>query len=131
MTNGSIMRVGNYLLDTNIVIGLLASDQNIENEAEQAQTLFLCSTVWGELLFGAIGSQRVHENVEKLYRFNALFHMLDVTMETAQYYAEIKLELKLKGRPITENDIWIAATARQYDLQLATRDKHFHYIEGL
>ncbi len=29
------------------------------------------------------------------------------------------------------NDLWIAAIAMQYQLIIATRDKHFHEIEGL
>lgn len=36
-----------------------------------------------------------------------------------------------KGCPIPDNDIWIAATAMQYGLSLATRDKHFREIDGL
>ncbi|HEY4572503.1 MAG TPA: PIN domain-containing protein [Thermoanaerobaculia bacterium] len=36
-----------------------------------------------------------------------------------------------KGRPIPENDIWIAASARQHGLTLATRDGHFDDVDGL
>ncbi|MBA3472116.1 MAG: VapC toxin family PIN domain ribonuclease, partial [Rubrobacter sp.] len=36
-----------------------------------------------------------------------------------------------KGRPIPENDIWIAAVALQHDLVLASRDSHFEHVEGL
>ena len=32
------------------------------------------------------------------------------------------------GRPIPENDVWIAAMARQYDLPVATRDAHFPVV---
>ncbi|HEV8045487.1 MAG TPA: PIN domain-containing protein [Rubrobacter sp.] len=35
------------------------------------------------------------------------------------------------GRPIPENDIWIAATALQHGLVLVTRDSHFEHVEGL
>ncbi|MEM9153339.1 MAG: VapC toxin family PIN domain ribonuclease, partial [Cyanobacteria bacterium P01_F01_bin.3] len=33
--------------------------------------------------------------------------------------------LRVKGRPLPENDIWIAALALQYDLVLVTHDAHF------
>jgi tRNA(fMet)-specific endonuclease VapC len=33
--------------------------------------------------------------------------------------------------PIPENDIWIAATAKQHGLTVASRDNHFDYIDGL
>jgi tRNA(fMet)-specific endonuclease VapC len=32
---------------------------------------------------------------------------------------------------IPENDIWIAASAVQYGLTLATRDRHFEEVERL
>jgi tRNA(fMet)-specific endonuclease VapC len=50
---------------------------------------------------------------------------------TSMLYGEIKTELKKKGKPIPENDIWIAALAKEHDLVLVTRDKHFEEIEDL
>jgi predicted nucleic acid-binding protein len=32
---------------------------------------------------------------------------------------------------VVDNDLWIAAVARQYDLPLATRDAHFAHVPGL
>ena len=46
-------------------------------------------------------------------------------------YGEIKNALRIKGRPLPENDIWIAALARQHDLMLVTRDTHFEQIDDL
>lgn len=40
-------------------------------------------------------------------------------------------KLKNKGKPIPANDIWIAASALQHGLALATYDKHFKYIDSL
>lgn len=39
--------------------------------------------------------------------------------------------LRRKGRPSPSNDLWIAASALQHGLVLATRDEHFEAIEGL
>jgi len=36
-----------------------------------------------------------------------------------------------KGKPIPENDIWIAAIAIQQNLSLVTFDKHFSDVEDL
>jgi tRNA(fMet)-specific endonuclease VapC len=44
---------------------------------------------------------------------------------------EIKNQLRAKGRPIPENDIWIAAIAIQYQLILVVPDGHFHEVGGL
>jgi len=43
----------------------------------------------------------------------------------------VRDRLRLKGRPIPENDIWIAAVALQHGLPLATRDDHFNEVDGL
>ncbi|GAC1453024.1 MAG: hypothetical protein PVSMB4_13700 [Ktedonobacterales bacterium] len=50
---------------------------------------------------------------------------------TAHIYGQIKQDLKLSGRTIPDNDLWIAATALQYDVTLAARDAHFDWITGL
>jgi tRNA(fMet)-specific endonuclease VapC len=50
---------------------------------------------------------------------------------TAKHYAQIRHVLRVKGRPIPENDIWIAAVAIQYGLILLTRDAHFQAVDGL
>ena len=36
-----------------------------------------------------------------------------------------------KGKTIPENDIWIAAIAKQHGLTLISRDGHFKEIDGL
>ncbi len=51
--------------------------------------------------------------------------------EVAENYGMIKNNLCKKGRPIPENDIWIAAIAQTYDLELVTRDEHFAAVEEL
>jgi len=43
----------------------------------------------------------------------------------------LTIRLKEKGEPIQENDIWIAAIARQHSLSLAARDTHFLAVENL
>ena len=46
-------------------------------------------------------------------------------------YGDIKKELRQNGTPIPENDIWIASLAKELNLPLVTRDKHFQYIKIL
>lgn len=36
-----------------------------------------------------------------------------------------------KGKPIPENDLWIAALCVEHDVSLAALDSHFDAIEGL
>jgi tRNA(fMet)-specific endonuclease VapC len=51
--------------------------------------------------------------------------------ETARQHGAVKNKLRLKGRPLPENDVWIAALALQHDLILVTCDAHFQEVESL
>ena len=52
-------------------------------------------------------------------------------INTVLHYRKIKNALRMKGHPIPENDIWIAAVAKQYSLTLVSRDAHFREVDGL
>ncbi len=54
-----------------------------------------------------------------------------VDEETADTYAQVRAELRRAGRPIPENDVWIAALARQHGQEVVSRDGHFDSVEGL
>jgi tRNA(fMet)-specific endonuclease VapC len=122
---------GKYLLDTNIVIALFADDTVVKDNLAKADEVFVPGIAIGELCFGARQSGRVKENLERIDEFVANSVVLGCDAETARRYGEIKNALRIKGHPIPENDIWIAAIARQHDLTLTTRDTHFSEIENL
>lgn len=122
---------GKYLLDTNIIIALFASDTAVKDNLAKADEVFVPSLAVGELYFGARKSERVKENLERIDEFVANSVVLGCDIETARRYGEVKNALRTKGRPIPENDIWIAAIALQRDLTLVTRDAHLSEIENL
>jgi len=43
----------------------------------------------------------------------------------------LKQRLKEKGRPLPDNDIWIAAAAKHHGMVLVTRDRHFNEVDDL
>ncbi|MBN2893586.1 MAG: PIN domain-containing protein [Bacteroidales bacterium] len=57
--------------------------------------------------------------------------ILNSNASVAEEYSEILIELKEKGKPIPENDIWIASICRNNGLILATRDKHLTNVNNL
>jgi tRNA(fMet)-specific endonuclease VapC len=57
--------------------------------------------------------------------------VLYIDEETTFSYGAIKTALRKKGKPIPENDIWIAAIVLRHNLTVVTRDKHFKEIDGL
>jgi tRNA(fMet)-specific endonuclease VapC len=122
---------GKCLLDTNIVIALFANEISVKNNLSKSDEVFVSSVVIGELFYGAHKSMRVKENLARISEFAASSIVLGCDTETAHYYGEIKNALRLKGRPVPENDIWIAAIALQHGLTLTTRDMHFNEIENL
>jgi len=120
---------GKYLLDTNIVIAIFADEAGIKTKLTQAEEVFLPSITAGELYCGAKKSGRAQANLDRIDEFIAGSTVLGCDAETAKIYGDIKNKLRLKGRPLPENDIWIAALALQYHLVLVTRDAHFQEIE--
>jgi len=122
---------GKVLLDTNIIISLFAEEKSVLDSLNKAEGVFVPSIVIGELNFGARKSTRVQENLERINIFVASNVILSCDAVTAFYYGRVKEELRQKGKPIPENDIWVAAIALQYDLTLITRDEHFKEVAEL
>jgi tRNA(fMet)-specific endonuclease VapC len=121
-----------YLLDTNIVIGLWANDETIVQKVKSLNRLIqIPSIVLGELLYGAENSTRKESNKQRVDELIKIVFVVGCDAETARHYAIIKSQLKLKGTPIPENDLWIAALAKQHDLILVSRDAHFKRISEL
>jgi tRNA(fMet)-specific endonuclease VapC len=123
--------IGRFLLDTNIIIALFAGEAGIQLHMAEASEVFVPSIVLGELYYGARRSTRVTENLACIDEFVANSAVLPCDTATARQYGDIKNQLRTKGRPIPENDIWIAAIAMQYQLTLVARDGHFHAVDGL
>ena len=89
------------------------------------------SIVLGEAYYGTQNSAHIAENLRVIDEFAASNVILPCDETTARVDGEIKYRLKVKGRPIPENDIWIAAIAHQHHLVLVTRDAHFQHVDGL
>jgi tRNA(fMet)-specific endonuclease VapC len=122
---------GRFLLDTNIVIALFAGEISVTDRLLEAQEVFVPSIVLGELYYGARKSRRVQENLARIEEFATRSVVLGCDAETARQYGDVKGSLREKGRPIPENDIWIAAIALQHDLTLIGRDAHFREVNDL
>jgi tRNA(fMet)-specific endonuclease VapC len=122
---------GRYLLDTSVIIGLLADDVQIKDNLARADQVFVPSIAVGELYYGAFKSRHVAQNLAQIDELAAGDVVLGCGGSTAREYGEIKNRLRAKGRPIPENDIWIAAIGLEHDLVVATRDAHFEEVEGL
>ncbi|HEX8831105.1 MAG TPA: type II toxin-antitoxin system VapC family toxin [Longimicrobium sp.] len=119
------------LLDTSVIIDMMLGDANAERATTAAEQVFVPVPALGELLFGAEKSRQRELEIAKIAAFVSPLEVLPCEPETACQYGEIRNHLRLKGRPIPDNDIWIAAIAQQHDLMVVTRDAHFREIEDL
>ncbi len=121
---------GKFLLDTNIVIAFLTGDETLQGPSP-ASELYISTIAMGELYYGALNSTKVDENIQRLEEFFRDAVSVPCDGGTARMYGEIKLSLRKKGRPIPDNDIWIAASAMEHSLTLVSRDEHFHNVDRL
>ena len=100
---------GRFLLDTNIVIAIFAEETAVLERAAAAGEVFVPAVALGELYYGARKSGRSKTNIARIDEFAAAAAVVGCDAVTAQQYGRIKNDLRAKGRPIPENDIWIGA----------------------
>ena len=118
----------------------VALDTNrLQGDAHLAKWLGLCEEVWiplfvlGEIKAGFEGGTQRNRNEILLHKLLAktTVHLLLPSVETADYYAHLFIQLKRAGTPIPDNDLWIAALMLQHNLLLFTRDRHFQHVPQL
>jgi tRNA(fMet)-specific endonuclease VapC len=124
-----------YLLDTNVIITLLAKrSERLVNRilGMQPGSLGVCSIVTHELYFGAYKSQRVEFNLETIRRLLADISVVEFDQEDARAAGEIRAALAHAGTPIGPYDVLIAGQALAKDLPLVTNNTaEFSRIKGL
>jgi tRNA(fMet)-specific endonuclease VapC len=122
---------GEFLLDTNAIISLLAGDPAVRQKVADSPALLLSIIALGELYYGARKSSRPESNLARIEELIKRSTLIGCDSGTAFQFGIIKNDLRSKGRPIPECDLWIAATARQHGLIVVSRDNHFADISGL
>ena len=121
------------IIDTNFYAAFKKNDADAVAILRQAEYIGVNSVILGELLAGFRCGNRERQNRLELDQFFASARVDTITLddETAEFYAQVFSELRSKGRPIPSNDLWLAASALQHGLALATYDEHFSSISGL
>ena len=119
------------MLDTSVIIHAFKSKNNVAEKLDAIQDVYVSLTVVGELYYGAYKSADELKHIARIQSFLQNCKLLLPEIATAHSYGKVKAALMKKGKPIPENDIWIAAIAIQHDLPLYTTDTHFAEVEGL
>lgn len=121
------------IIDTNFYAAFKRNDDEAVNLLKQVEYIGVNTVILGELLAGFRCGSREKQNRTELDQFldSARVHLISIDDETSEFYAQIFSELRRKGQPIPSNDLWLAASALQHGLALATYDSHFCAISGL
>ena len=119
------------ILDTNAVSAWCDDDAALLAVLPTDRPLFIPAIVLGEYRFGIKVTRDRRIRDAWLEEVESAVIVLDVNSETARHYADVREELRKARKPIPENDLWIAALARQHELPVITRDTHFDHVTNL
>lgn len=124
-----------YLLDTDLCIYIQrerpASVRNRFAKLKPGEAAISTITL-GELRYGAERSARRDDALAAIDEFCALVPPLPLTPEVGIAYGRIRAPLARAGKPIGNNDLWIAAHAVALDLILVSNNtREFARVDGL
>lgn len=119
------------ILDTNAISALFQGDASLAETLAAEDRHHLPIVAVGEYRYG-LARSRDRGRLTRL--LDLLVHhsiVLPVDVETSRHYAAVREELRRRGRPIPENDVWIAALVWQHDLAIVSRDEHFDEVPNI
>ena len=127
-----------HILDTNSVIDHLrrgpASKVTVKLTSAPPGSVYLCSVVLAELIYGALHSGALHQaaNLTLLAGLRKLFVSLAFDDRAAEEYGKIRAHLSGQGTLIGPNDLMIAAIALANGMTLVTHNtSEFSRVPGL
>jgi len=93
------------IVDTNALSAILDGEPAIAPVFERASVLAIPVITLGEYRFGISQSKRRAAHEASLKRNLQLYQVLNITEETSEHYAQLRLLLKRAGTPIPSNDL--------------------------
>ncbi len=135
-----------YLLDTNHCSHIINGDFAIISQLQQNANAGVATSVivQGELIFMAQNSQQQASNLQRVEAFLQAIDLYPVNGEVGNCYGKLKAKLYAQFAPkeknkrrqtrlqdvgFDDNDLWIAATALQYNLTIVSSDSDFQRIQ--
>jgi len=135
-----------YLLDTNHCSRLLQGHLSVTQKLEELGDVLVatCVIVCGELIFMVCKSERRDENLRHIEWFLRDIQVFPVDEQTADIYGRLKCAVLDRFAPrerakrrktkteklgFSENDLWIAGTAKRYGLTVVSLDSDFERMQ--
>ena len=118
-------------LDTSAALDIMRDRSSACAAVEPYSEPLISHVAWGELLAGMHRARNPAAELARPKAFVTSSQVIGADQETAVIYGEMLAELESKGQRIPTNDIWIAATAVQFDLPLLAWAGHFGRLASL
>ena len=124
-----------YFVDTNIWVFCLRGRSReawVRLNRQPANQVVLAHQTFAELRLGIEKCARPVEERAKLEKMIAPYAVVLPTLATAECYARIRADLERRGQSISEQDLWVAATALAEGGTVVTNNgSEFSRIPGL
>ena len=117
-------------LDTNAYSAGARGERPAMDAIQRITELAMPLPVLAELRTGFEAGTRRHQNEALLQRFlnQRGVQILMPDEQTTFHYARVFAFMHLKGIPLPQNDLWIAALVMQHNCVLLTYDAHFDHL---
>lgn len=119
------------ILDTNAVSAFAEGNPSVREKIATESGPYLPVIVVGEYRFGLLEARDRQRRLAWLEQLTRHWTVLEISLDTAAAYAEIRQTLKERATPIPSNDVWIAALAREHNLSILSADPHFDSVPGV
>ena len=124
-----------FMLDTNICIYIIKNNPiSVRQKFEKisASNLVLSTVTLAELRYGAEKSQAREKAIKAIDQLSRHIQIAELDEVVAEHYANIRAQLEREGKPIGNNDLWLAAHARAKDWILVSNNtREFERVVGL
>lgn len=124
-----------YLLDTNICTYIKnhrPAEVLVRFTKLPPGKVAMSAITYGELCFGAEKSSKPKETRHILEHLISLIPVLPLDETVSTHYGKIRQYLQASGKPIGNNDLWIASHALAHKLILVTNNvAEFERVPGL
>jgi len=137
-----------YLLDTNHCSRIIQGELSVIARLVQEGDAFVstCAVVAGELRFMVQKSEKKDQNLKIVNSFLENIRIFPIDSEVARIYGDFKFDLyeyfgpkekkkreqiKIHKLGFTENDLWIAAAAKNNNLIIVSSDADFKRMQEI
>lgn len=127
--------MADYLLDCNHLSAALGKVSRVRDRIHRARRaghrFVSCHPVLCELEVGIQQTTKPDEYRRRLFQLLRHLRMWPLDAETTRLYGAVYIELRQKGRALSQVDLMLAALARQHKLIVLTTDRDFEALPDL